>query len=44
MPNRFLAWRAAMTDEQWTEFNTLDAEDYRKRVKNDFGLDLKLAD
>ena len=40
----FLAWRAAMTDEQWTEFNSLDAEDYRKRVKSDFGLDLKLAD
>ena len=40
----FLAWRASMTDEQWTKFNTLDAEDYRKRVKNDFGLDLKLAD
>lgn len=31
-----------MTDEQWTEFNSLDTEDFRKRVKNDFGLELKL--
>lgn len=38
----FLSWRAAMTDEQWIEFNALDAENFRKRVKNDFGLDLKL--
>jgi NAD(P)-dependent dehydrogenase (short-subunit alcohol dehydrogenase family) len=38
----FLSWRAAMTDEQWIEFNALDAGDFRKRVKNDFGLDLKL--
>ena len=38
----FLSWRAAMTDEQWTEFNTLDAGDFRERVKKDFGLDLEL--
>jgi NAD(P)-dependent dehydrogenase (short-subunit alcohol dehydrogenase family) len=38
----FLGWRAAMTDEQWIDFNALDSEDFRKRVKNDFGLDLKL--
>jgi NAD(P)-dependent dehydrogenase (short-subunit alcohol dehydrogenase family) len=38
----FLAWRAAMTDEEWTEFNSLDAEAFRARVKKDFGLDLKL--
>lgn len=31
-----------MTDEQWIEFNALDAENFRKRVKNDFGLELKL--
>lgn len=36
----FLAWRAAMTDEQWIDLNALDAESFRKRVKNDFGLDL----
>lgn len=36
----FLGWRAAMTDEQWTEFNTLDSEQFAKRVKSDFGLDL----
>jgi NAD(P)-dependent dehydrogenase (short-subunit alcohol dehydrogenase family) len=39
----FLNWRAAMTDEQWVDFNALDAESFRKRVKTDFGLDLKLA-
>ena len=38
----FLKWRAAMTDEQWVEFNSLDAAGFKKRVKNDFGLDLDL--
>ena len=32
-----------MTDEQWIEFNALDAEGFKKRVKSDFGLDLDLA-
>jgi NAD(P)-dependent dehydrogenase (short-subunit alcohol dehydrogenase family) len=39
----FLRWRAAMTDEQWVDFNALDAEDFQKRVKTDFGLDLDLS-
>ncbi len=39
----FLGWRAAMTDEQWIEFNALDAEGFKQRVKSDFGLDLDLA-
>jgi NAD(P)-dependent dehydrogenase (short-subunit alcohol dehydrogenase family) len=38
----FLAWRAAMTDEEWIDLNALDAEGFRERVKKDFGLDLKL--
>ncbi len=38
----FLGWRAAMTDEEWIEFNSLDAEAYKARVKKDFGLELKL--
>jgi NAD(P)-dependent dehydrogenase (short-subunit alcohol dehydrogenase family) len=38
----FLAWRAGMTDEEWVDFNALDAEGFRQRVKNDFGLDLDL--
>jgi NAD(P)-dependent dehydrogenase (short-subunit alcohol dehydrogenase family) len=38
----FLGWRAAMTDEQWIEFNALDAEGFRRRVKTDFGLELDL--
>jgi NAD(P)-dependent dehydrogenase (short-subunit alcohol dehydrogenase family) len=37
----FLSWRAAMTDEAWIEFNSLDTEAYRVRVRNDFGLELK---
>jgi NAD(P)-dependent dehydrogenase (short-subunit alcohol dehydrogenase family) len=40
----FLAWRAGMTDEQWVEFNALDAAGFRSRVKNDFGLDLPVGD
>lgn len=39
----FLGWRAAMTDEAWIEFNSLDAESFRRRVKSDFGLDLDIA-
>jgi NAD(P)-dependent dehydrogenase (short-subunit alcohol dehydrogenase family) len=39
----FLAWRAAMTDEQWIDLNALDSEGFGKRVKKDFGLELKLA-
>lgn len=38
----FLKWRASMTDEQWVDFNALDTERFRKRVKQDFGLDLDL--
>lgn len=38
----FLGWRAAMTDEEWISFNALDAEGFRLRVQNDFGLDLDL--
>jgi NAD(P)-dependent dehydrogenase (short-subunit alcohol dehydrogenase family) len=38
----FLSWRAAMTDEQWVDFNALDANGFRQRVKQDFGLDLDL--
>ena len=36
--------RAAMTDAPWFEFNSLDAKNYKERVKNDFGLDLNLPD
>jgi NAD(P)-dependent dehydrogenase (short-subunit alcohol dehydrogenase family) len=38
----FLAWRAGMSDEQWVDFNALDADSFRQRVKKDFGLDLDL--
>jgi len=40
----FLAWRAAMTDEQWIDFNALDSAAYRERVKRDFGLELDIPD
>ncbi|HBY61356.1 MAG TPA: oxidoreductase [Solibacterales bacterium] len=39
----FLAWRAAMTDEQWIAFNALDDEAYREAVKRDFGLEIEIA-
>jgi NAD(P)-dependent dehydrogenase (short-subunit alcohol dehydrogenase family) len=38
----FLAWRAGMTDEEWVEFNALDTDGFRARVRSDFGLDLDL--
>ena len=39
----FLGWRSAMTDEEWIDFQALDTENFAKRVKNDFGLELKIA-
>ncbi len=38
----FLGWRAAMTDEQWIEFNALDGEGFRDAVRRDFGLEIEL--
>jgi NAD(P)-dependent dehydrogenase (short-subunit alcohol dehydrogenase family) len=38
----FLSWRAAMTDEEWIDFNSLEPASYRERVKKDFGLELEL--
>ena len=38
----FLGWRAAMTDEQWIEFNALDDEGFRAAVRRDFGLEIDL--
>jgi len=38
----FLAWRAAMSDEEWTGFNTLDTASFRDRVKRDFGMEVDL--
>jgi NAD(P)-dependent dehydrogenase (short-subunit alcohol dehydrogenase family) len=35
-----LAWKAGMTDEEWTDLHALDFESYRKRIKKDFGLDI----
>lgn len=38
----FLAWRAGMSDEDWIQFNTLNDEDYKARVKATFGMDIQI--
>ncbi len=38
----FLAWRAALSDDQWTEWNSAPEADWLAGVKRDFGLDIKL--
>jgi NAD(P)-dependent dehydrogenase (short-subunit alcohol dehydrogenase family) len=37
----FLNWRAAMTDEQWVDWNALEDEAWYERVQNDFGLNVR---
>jgi hypothetical protein len=32
-----------MMDEQWIDFNALDAHGFRQPVKKDFSLDLELS-
>ena len=39
----FLTWRANMSDEQWTEWNSMPEADWVAAVKRDFGMDVKLA-
>lgn len=39
----FLGWRASMSDAQWIEFNSLEDEDWKARVKADFGMDVDLS-
>jgi NAD(P)-dependent dehydrogenase (short-subunit alcohol dehydrogenase family) len=38
----FLAWRAAMSDEDWVNWAALSDEEWLARVKRDFGLELEL--
>lgn len=38
----FLAWRASMNDEQWTEWGALNDANWVAAVKRDFGMDVKL--
>jgi NAD(P)-dependent dehydrogenase (short-subunit alcohol dehydrogenase family) len=38
----FLAWRAAMSDEDWVNWAALPDEEWLARVKRDFGLELEL--
>ncbi|MCW5980169.1 MAG: SDR family oxidoreductase [Bryobacteraceae bacterium] len=38
----FLAWRASMNDEQWTEWGALDDATWVSVVKRDFGLNVML--
>jgi NAD(P)-dependent dehydrogenase (short-subunit alcohol dehydrogenase family) len=37
----FLGWRAAMTDEQWVDWNAQDDESWYQQVQKDFGLDAR---
>ena len=37
----FLAWRNAMSDEQWVDWGALGDDDWYRRVEADFGLDAR---
>ncbi|MBT8184882.1 MAG: SDR family oxidoreductase [Eudoraea sp.] len=37
----FLEWRAAMTDEQWVDWNAASDEEWYAAVKGEFGLDAR---
>jgi NAD(P)-dependent dehydrogenase (short-subunit alcohol dehydrogenase family) len=37
----FLAWRFAMTDDEWINWGALDDEAWYDRVQKDFGLDAR---
>jgi NAD(P)-dependent dehydrogenase (short-subunit alcohol dehydrogenase family) len=38
----FLAWRAAMSDEEWVNYAAVTDAEWVARVKRDFGLDVEL--
>jgi NAD(P)-dependent dehydrogenase (short-subunit alcohol dehydrogenase family) len=38
----FLAWRAAMSDEEWVRYAAVTDEEWAACVKRDFGLDVEL--
>jgi NAD(P)-dependent dehydrogenase (short-subunit alcohol dehydrogenase family) len=40
----FLAWRAAMTDEQWVDWGAADDASWYAAVERDFGLDARKAE
>jgi NAD(P)-dependent dehydrogenase (short-subunit alcohol dehydrogenase family) len=37
----FLAWRNAMSDEQWVDWGAMNDDDWYRRVEADFGLDAR---
>ncbi|MBN8732150.1 MAG: SDR family oxidoreductase [Acidobacteria bacterium] len=37
----FLAWRAAMSDEEWISWGALSDEEWYARVQSDFGIDAR---
>lgn len=37
----FVGWRAAMTDEQWVDWNAQDDETWYEQVQSDFGLNAR---
>jgi NAD(P)-dependent dehydrogenase (short-subunit alcohol dehydrogenase family) len=38
----FLAWRAAMSDEKWVDYQAASDKDWLAAVKRDFGMDVEL--
>lgn len=40
----FLAWRAAMTDEEWVDWGATDDESWYASLQQDFGLDARRSD
>ena len=39
----FLAWRRAMSDEDWVGWGALSDDEWYDRVKADFGIDARPA-
>jgi len=39
----FLAWRKAMSDEEWVDWGALDDDRWYDRLKADFGMDARPA-
>jgi len=39
----FLAWRAAMTDEEWIDWGAAGDDEWYAAVERDFGIDARLA-
>ena len=40
----FMGWRAAMSDQQWIDYNALDDESWYQAIERDFGLNARVAE